>query len=523
MPFCAERALNTVSLMSPSRTQPHDGLPPRRPCPQRPTGPFHSAASEDPRPGARSSERGLVSVEYLVTALLAAALIAVLAAVPLASSPTVSSNFEAAVCSIFGGGCEQSGGGEQNPEETTPEMTDPNDEVPTCMVSREEEAGSGSGSGGIFEIGGGWMLREDVNSDGSISLTLISEFEGSVGPKMLDVKKGDNSAKAKAEVNIGYQQGDTWKVDNQEEADRLRQELEDWTVYNMLNDGSGTGDFFAGMFGGPEAPRDPDTKRYTVELGGGAELKGNLGFDVDEVISGSLGANISGELSGQVGVEVAADGTITLILQRKVSVDGGIDGGLTGDDFAELDGSVGGNAGFTELIRLELDENFDPKSISIRQVGDVGWDAGMEGGFDLSGGDKGKHKDDEAKDGYGMGGNRQYWWDLDVDFSQIPPEERDEALLQYFADPRPLLVPDLMYRGVQPYHSGSAEFFYEHGQLRQNIYDISESSDEHGYKFAGFGVEWDSSNKNYELVESEYALPIENGDRQIAINTDCVG
>src|SRR5690606_10079238 len=121
-------------------------------------------------------------------------------------------------------------------------------EVPTCMVSREEEAGSGSGSGGIFEIGGGWMLREDVNSDGSISLTLISEFEGSVGPKMLDVKKGDNSAKAKAEVNIGYQQGDTWKVDNQEEADRLRQELEDWTVYNMLNDGSGTGDFFAGMF-----------------------------------------------------------------------------------------------------------------------------------------------------------------------------------------------------------------------------------------------------------------------------------
>src|SRR5690606_31929874 len=132
---------------------------------------------------------------------------------------------------------------------------------------------------------------------------------------------------------------------------------------------------------------------------------GNLGCDVDEVISGSLGANISGELSGQVGVEVAADGTITLILQRKVSVDGGIGGGLTGDDFAELDGSLGGNAGFTELIRLELDENFDPKSISIRQVGDVGWDAGMEGGFDLSGGDKGKHKDDEAKDGYGMGGN----------------------------------------------------------------------------------------------------------------------
>lgn len=471
----------------------------------------------------RRSESGLVSVEYLVTALLAGALITVLAAVPLASSPTVSAKFDAAVCNIFNGGCEQPGGSEQNPEETTPEMTDPNDEVPTCTVSREEESGSGSGSGGIFEVGGGWKLREDVNSDGSISLTLVSEFEGSVGPKFLDVKKGDDSATGKAEVNIGYQQGDTWKVDNQEEADRLRQELEDWTAYNMLNDGSGTGDFFSGLFGGPEPPRDPDTKRYTVELGAGSELEGQLGFDIDEVISGSLGANISGELSGQVGVEVAADGTITLIMQRKVSVDAGAESGMSGGDFAEVEGGLGGNAGFTELIKLELDENFDPTSISIRQIGDVGYDAELEGGFDMSGGDDGRHKDDEMKDGIGNSQNRQYWWDLNVDFSQIPPEERDKALLQYFSDPRPLFVPDLMYRGVQPYHSGSAEFFYEHGQMQQNTYDITEWSEEHGYKFAGFGVEWDSATTGYELVDSQYALPIENGDRGIATNTDCVG
>lgn len=494
--------------MSPSSAQPPGGLPPHR---------------SRPHPPARWAERGLVSVEYLVTSVLAAALIAVLAAVPLASSPTVTAKFEAAVCSIFDGGCEQSPGEQQPPQETTPEQTDPNDAVPTCMVSREEEAGSGSGSAGIVELGGGWKLRQDVNSDGTISLTLVSEFEGSVGPKFLDVKKGDDSATGKAEVNIGYQQGDTWKVDNQEEADRLRQELEDWTVYNMLNDGSGTGDFFAGLVGGPEPPRDPDTKRYTVELGAGAELKGQLGFDIDEVISGSLGGNISGELSGQVGVEVAADGTITLVMQRKVSVDAGIDGGFTGGDVAELDGGLGGNAGYTELIRIELDENFDPKSLSVRQIGDVGWDASIDGGFDTSGGDDGKHKDDEMKDGLGGSGNRQYWWDLKVDFSQIPPEERDQAMLQYFADPRPLYIPDLMYRGAQPYHSGAAEFFYEHAQMQANTYDISSWSEEHGYKFAGFGVSWDSTSTGYELIESEYALPIENGDRGIAINTDCVG
>src|SRR5699024_9055315 len=150
-------------------------------------------------------------------------------AVPLASSPTVAANFEAAVCKVFdGGGCADADGGEQAPHETTPEQTDPNDEVPRCMVSREQEEGSGSGSGGIVELGGGWQLREEVNSDGSVNLTLTSEFEGGVGPKFLDVKKGDSSVKGTADVNIGYQQGDTWKVDNQEEADRLRQELEDW-------------------------------------------------------------------------------------------------------------------------------------------------------------------------------------------------------------------------------------------------------------------------------------------------------
>lgn len=523
MPFCRGVALNTVRRMSPSNSLSHDGTPPGRPCPPDPHSPRTRARTRRRLFTLRRSEAGLVSVEYLVTAVLAGVLIAVLAAVPLASSPTVAQNFEAAVCNIFGGGCEGGDGGEQTPEETTPEIVDPNDEVPTCMVSREEEAGSGSAEAGIVEIGGGWKLRQDTNSDGSISLTLISAYDGSVGPKIPGAESGNMELKGDVEVSIGYEQGDTWRVDNQEEADRLRQELEDWTMYNMLNDGSivNWGDLFAGVSGGPEPPRDPDTKRYTVELGAGAELKGNLGFDIDEVLEGSLGLNLGADVSGQVGVEVAADGTITLILQRKVTAEAGINGEINAG--VEADAGASGSAGLTELIRIELDENFEPQGMSIRQIADLGYDLEAELGLDLSEGDDGTHKDDEATIGESMGENQQYWWDMNIDFSQIPPEQRDEAMAQYFLDPRPTLIPDLMYRGPQPYHSGSSEFFFEHAQLQQNIYSIDEWSAEEGFNVAGFGVSWDSTTAAYELVESEYALPIENGNRDIAINTDCVG
>ncbi|SMY11836.1 hypothetical protein [Brevibacterium jeotgali] len=480
------------------------------------------------RSGCSPWERGLVSVEYLTTALLAAALIVILAAVPLASSPAVASEFEAAVCKVFQqGDCGGGDGEAQTPDPTDPEQTDPNDEPPTCMVSREQESGSGSGSGGIIELGGGWQLREEHNSDGTISLTLQSEYEGSVGPKFLDVKSGENSAKGKAELKIGYQQGDTWKVDNAKDAVTLKEQLRDWTVYNMMNDsGAGfghAGDLFSGLTNGPEAPRDPDTKRYVVELGAGAELEGNLGFNIDEVMEGSLSGTLSAELSQQVGVEVAADGSITLIFERSVKGEAGADGEFKGGEVLEGGGGLGGNAGYTELIEVKLDEDFEPQSMKVRQIMDLGYDAELHGGFDLSDGDDGKHKDDELGGELGRSENWQHWYDMDVDFSHIPDEERDQMLLEYFSDPRPIMVPDLMYRGPRPYHSGASEFFYEHAQISHNTYDIVKTEDSGGLKFAGFGIEWDSSISNFELLESEYALPIENGDRETAINTECTG
>lgn len=489
----------------------------------------------------KRSERGLVSVEYLATALIAAVIIGMLTAVPLSAQSTVSAEFKSAICKIFGGEC----GGSNDPGssgDSAPEAQNPNDAVPACTVSRTSESSDIKGEVGLWELGGGWALQHDTNSEGKHTLRLTSSAEGGWGKDFeagKEVKGGKAKLKGKAEakVNIGFEQGDTWEVDNDAEAAALEKQLRDWTYYNMVDDATGDfgGKLFAGLTNGPKPPRDPDAKRYVGELGGKAKAEGNLAFGIQDLAESAVGGKAGAEAGGKFGVETKENGYLDILVEgsygrefggkadAKVKEPEALPGqqkgaGMPAPPKAKFE--AGNDKKRKQLITYKYNDKHELIGMNVRQSKIDGTKFKATGEADQSGGDKGAHKDDNLSLSAGDDNVTEEWYDMDMDFTQMSEEDKNAALDRIRKNPIPINLEDMMQNG--PGDGKGENAIYNNSKLAKNVYEVDKDLVEDSFDFGPVGGEAKGEKSGYRLVDSEYAEPVKNGKRNIKKNADCL-
>ena len=483
------------------------------------------------------SERGIASVEYMATALIASAIISVLVAVPVSSQPTVTKGFQDGICNIFGGECGGEGSGEGG--ESAPEAQNPNDAVPACTVSRASQSGSITGKAGVWELGGGWALQHDVNSEGKHTMTLTSAVEGGAGKGVdvgTEIKGTDAEAalEAEAKINIGFEQGDTWEVDNEAEAGDLEEQLRDWVYYNMADDatfGFG-GRLFAGLTNGPTPPRDPDSKSYTGEISGNANVSGNLGFDIAEALETKIGGQFGSGFNGQFGVETNQDGSYSISLDTGYGREFGANADVKADIPNSLPGlpddqtpkTVGGEARNDlkrkQSITYKFDENHELVGLKVRQAKTSGNKFKVNGKSDESGGATDSHENDNFSFGLGGDAVTEEWYDMDMDFSQMTEEDRNAAFDRITKNPKPVNLADMMKNG--PGEGKGENAIYNNSQLSRNVYEVDKKLIGDSFDFGVIGGEASGEETGYRLVKSEYAEAIREGKRNVQDNADCL-
>ena len=535
MLFCPGDPGHTVTSMTVFAPPRHRREEERQHSEYRPSSEGTSGASRQ-----RKGERGLVSVEYLATAFIAAALIGVLVAVPVSTQPTVTNGFRDAVCKIFGMGCE---GGPQG-QGPTAESKGEQHEVtpPTCTVSRSKEKTSYSGSAKFFEIDSGWGLQHDVTSDGKHKLRLSTDYGGGIGAE----EGGDvGKAKLKAEVRarLGLEMGDTWEVDSAEEAQEFAENLADYAHYKMLDNVSGNtvGQFFSGLTGGPKPPPEPDSKRKALDLSGKGEVQGNAGFKSGKVFDTKLGAKLSLDGNKMYGIETFTDsGDYNIIVDSNAK--GELNGQIKVESKAESksapqfegNANAGGQLGGGERTVLGFNDNHEMKSVSVRQKFTYGAQGKISGEAKLpQAGPNGNGKDanDEDLPDYGnrdhslKGGKiKEDWTTLDVDLTKLSKEDREKVEMAAVTGRLDNMNLDrLMNKGPS---NELEEIIYnntEASDLSQDTYEIDKSESSDGAKILGVGAEREKESSNYELVDSKYAGDIgEDGLRKVETNADCL-
>ena len=489
----------------------------------------------------RNGERGLVSVEYLATAFIAAALIGVLVAVPVSTQSTVTNGFKDAVCKIFGMGCEGAGDPGNNGN-SAPEAQNPNDAVPACTVSRTSESGNIKGKAGLWELGGGWALQHDTNSEGKHILRLTSSAEGGFGREFKagkEVKggKAEMKGKAEAKVNIGFEQGDTWEVDNDAEAAALEKQLRDWTYYNMADDATGGfgGKLFAGLTNGPKPPRDPDAKRYVGELGGKAKAEGNLAFGIQDVAESTVGGTAGAEAGGKFGVETQSNGYFDLLVEGSYGGELGGKADAKAKEPEALPGQqngagipapptakfeAGGAMKRKQLVTYKFNDKHELIGLNVRQSKINGSKFKASGEADYSGGDKGAHKDDNFTVGVGDDNVTEEWYDMNMDFTQMSEEDKNAALNRIRNNPIPINLEDMMQNG--PGDGKGENAIYNNSKLAKNVYEVDKDLVEDSFDIGPIGGEAKGEKSGYRLVDSEYAEPVKNGKREIKKNSACL-
>ncbi|UCA53278.1 hypothetical protein LEL86_30120 [Streptomyces sp. WA6-1-16] len=374
---------------------------------------------EPPRYSYNWRDGGATATEYLGLVVLVTMLIGAMAMAGVGGQ--IGERLRCAISSMAGGGGSCSSGG-QDPEAQP--KTDADYEPKMCQVSSISDTAGGKVKIGWFEWGEEYGFQQkvsqastDVNGDGKVdgddkvvSMTFTDAASAGATASTPGVKLG---SLGKADVDIGggikITNGDTWIFASEEEAQQMRDDIEEmkmWETSTKHSGGYGGGWYSAMKW----AEKKEDIERKigdkkisysTVGLNayadGGLSVKGG---DEDE-----LGAKLGGKAKFSPEVTITKDdvnGNESYTYTAKLELEG-----KAGGNVGPVKGTVGGKQNRTgaitvtrdqktgKIVRIDMTQTVESGSTSGKV--EVGGDNG-ESGQDKRGG-KGSASDSSGETG----------------------------------------------------------------------------------------------------------------------------
>ncbi|WP_398863448.1 hypothetical protein [Streptomyces sp. C11-1] len=361
---------------------------------------------------------GATAMEYLGVVVLVVLLIGAMAMA--GAGGQIGERIRCAVTSLAGGG--SCGGGGQDPEARP--RTDADYEPKMCQISSISDTAGGKVKIGWFEWGQEYGFQQkvsqantDVNGDGKVdgndkivSMTFTDAASAGVTASTPGVKLG---SLGKADVDIGggikITNGDTWIFASEEEAQQMRDDIEEMKMWETSTKHSGAygGGWYSAMKWGEkkeEVERKIGNKKISYStIGLDAYADGGLsvkGGDEDE-----LGAKLGGKAKFSPEVTITKDdvnGNESYTYTAKLELEGKATGNV-----GPVKGTVGAKQNRTgaitvtrdqktgKIVRIDMTQTVENGSTSGKV--EVGGDNG-ESGQDKRGG-KGSASDSSSETG----------------------------------------------------------------------------------------------------------------------------
>ncbi|MET9803449.1 hypothetical protein [Streptomyces sp. NPDC006368] len=339
-----------------------DGLLEARATP--PAAPFPAP----PRPGPAWRDRGATATEYLGVIVVVVALISALALAGVGGK--IGDRIRCAITSIAGGGGSGCATGEDG---VARPKTDADYEPKLCQVSAVSDTAGGKVKIGWFEWGKEYgfqqkvsQSKKDENGDGKVDgndklvyLTFTDAASAGVNGSTPGVKLGKLG---KADVDLGagikVTNGDTWVFKSEEEAAKMRADIEEmkmWETSMKHSGGYGGGWYAAGKYGEKREAIEKqigDKKISYSTIGLNVYADGGLGLKPGD--DTRLGAKLGGKAKFSPDVTITKDdvnGNESYTYTAKLEVEGKV-----GGEAGPLGGTAGAKDTYTGAITVTRDQ-----------------------------------------------------------------------------------------------------------------------------------------------------------------------
>ncbi|MFE7773971.1 hypothetical protein ACFU5O_08730 [Streptomyces sp. NPDC057445] len=355
-------------------------------------------------------DRGATALEYLGVVVVVVALILAVSAAGVGGR--VGDRIRCAITSLTG-----SGGGNcaTGPDNTAKPRTDADYEPKLCQVSNVSDTAGGKVKIGWFEWGEEYGFQQkvaqantDVNGDGTVDgndklvyLTFTDAASAGVNASTPGVKLGKLG---KADVDLGggikVTNGDTWVFKSEEDAEKMRDDIEEMKMWetSMKHSGAyGGGNWYAAKEWAEKKEaiekQIGDKKISYSTIGLYAQADGGLGISAGD--DTKLGAKLGGKAKFSPDVTISKDdvnGNESYTYTAKLEVEGKVSG-----EAGPLGGTAGAKDSYTgaitvtrdqktgKLVRIDMTKTFEGTQTSDKT--DVSHDNGK--------------KDDDKKKGKG--------------------------------------------------------------------------------------------------------------------------
>ncbi|MFE9908138.1 hypothetical protein [Streptomyces clavifer] len=364
-----------------------------------------------PSPHTRSynwRDDGATALEYLGVVLLVVALVGALAMAGVGGR--IGDRIRCAITSLAGdgGGCASGG------DDTAKPRTDADYEPTMCQVSSISDTAGGKVKIGWFEWGEEYGFQQkvsqaktDVNGDGKVDendklvhMTFTDAASAGATAGTPGVKLGKLG---KADVDIGggikITNGDTWVFKSEEDAQKMRDDIEEMKMWetSMTHSGGYGGNWYSGMKWAEKMEdiekKIGDKKISYSTVGLNAYADG--GLSIKDGDDSELGAKLGGKATFSPEVTITNDdvnGNESYTYTAKLELEGKV-GGSAGP----VSGTVGGKHDRTGAITVTRDQKTG-KIVQINMTQTV--ESGSASGKVEVGGDNGK-KDQDKRGGKG--------------------------------------------------------------------------------------------------------------------------
>lgn len=458
-------------------------------------------------------DAGIVSIEYLATTLVAAAIVGVMVIVPTDAAPNVKTGFDTAVCKIFGGDCEAGPGSNPEAAEADKPLAE---QPPVCTVSTSTEKGSVSVNIRIVTAEGEYVIQKTTKSDGTIDYEVVAG--GSLG---VDVSTPSEGAKAGVEGKVKLNLGDRWTYDPKDPQgydspaalEQAIRENAGWIAADKVTSGaaSSAGEFF-GVKG--EGPRDADYSSKELELSGSAYVEAGDTLGVSE------------DLEAKAKAKVGASGSAKITTNNKTGAYT-VDVALSAEASAEVyayavaEGEKAGAGAQAKVkgkdnVQLQYDENKQLVGVVITQTREGSAGAGVKAESKVTG-EKSELKADA--------GSTYVTTTTKIDMKDLSPEKQ-KAVHDWTKSG--LIAPDLhsmaengeKTKMALPVWDDFAQILHDDGQTLVQEYNTDSSDAKYGQdngdKDKKLGVNLNSSTSGKDLKQAYVSKPKDaNGHRDL--------
>ncbi|MFI2778444.1 DUF3488 domain-containing protein [Streptomyces sp. ALB3] len=343
---------------------------------------------------------GAAALEYTGVVILVAALVGALVMTGVAGR--IGERFRCAVSALTGGGtCTTGGDGTAKPK------TDADYEPKLCQISNISDTAGGKVKIGWFEWGEEYGFQQkvaqagtDVNQDGRVDendklvyMTFTDAASAGVNASTPGVKLG---SLGKADVDIGggikITNGDTWVFKSEEDAQKMRDDIEEMKMWetSMKHSGGYGGGWYSGMKWAEKMEdiekKIGDKKISYSSLGINVYADGGLSIKPGD--EDKLGAKLGGKAKFSPDVTITKDdvnGNESYTYTAKLEIEGKVGGNA---------GPLGGTAGAKDsrtgaitvtrdqetgkIVRIDMTRTVETTSTSDK--GEVGGDNGKKDG-----------------------------------------------------------------------------------------------------------------------------------------------